>query len=179
MHNRAEFWTPVPDWQSARCDREDVRVTAVPDLKQILIISGDAGAFLSRRGLTGGLGPRDVATGASYVLTLAPDRLLSASETSAPADLGWTDAGYAATDMSDGIVAIDISGPRALDLVQQGTSYDFTPRERRVGESVNIVFAGLRVAIVGRAEGGYRLHVERPYATALWTWLVQVSGPEG
>lgn len=178
MHNRGEFWTPVIDWRDARVDRRDLRITAVPNLQQVLLVSGDTGAFLSRRGLRGGLGPRDEARGTSYALSLAPDRVLYVSEINTPIDLGWGEAGYAVADMTDGIVAIDVSGPGALALMQQGTSYDFTMRNRYEGESANIVFAGLRAAVVRRA-GGYRLHVERPFATTLWTWLEQTSAQEG
>lgn len=178
MHNRGEFWTPVIDWSRARLDRNDVRITAASGLEQILLVSGDIGAFLSRRGLPCALGPRDEAKGSSYALSLAPDRVLFVSEAASPVDLGWTETGFAVADMTDGIVAIDVEGPGALELIQQGTSYDFTMRDRHEGESANIVFAGLRVAVVRRA-GGYRLHAERPFATTLWTWLEQASAQEG
>lgn len=178
MRNRGEFWTPVPDWASACFDRGAVRLAAVSSLQQILLVSGDTAAFLSPRGLTGGLGPRDTATGPRYALTLAPDRVLYASEASVPVDSGWVETGYAVAGMTDGIVAIDVSGPGALALMRQGTSYDFTAREPAPCESANIVFAGLRVAVVGRPDG-YRLHVERPFATTLWTWLEQASTQEG
>jgi hypothetical protein len=56
--------------------------------------------------------------------------------------------------------------------MQQGTSYDLTATDGRPGESANIVFAGLRLAVVRRPDG-WRLHVERPYATALWSWFAQ------
>lgn len=178
MHNRGAFWTPVIDWGNAQLDRKDVHLSVVAGLRQILLVSGDTGAFLSRRGLRGGLGPRDEATGATYALSLAPDRVLFASETSAPVDLGWTETGFAVADMTDGIIAIDVLGAGALSLMQQGTSYDLAERDRYVGESANLVFAGLRVAVVRRADG-YRLHVERPFATTLWTWLEQASAQEG
>lgn len=178
MHNRDAFWTPVPEWSSARCDRRTVRIKVASDIQQILLVSGDIGMFLRQRGLAGGLGPRDDATGPSYALTLAQDRVLYVSETSAPVDLGWAEVGYAVAGMTDGIVTIDVSGPGALGLMQQGTSYDHTARDHRPGESANIVFAGLRVAVVRRG-GGYRLHVERPFATALWTWLDQAASQKG
>lgn len=178
MHNRGGFWTPVVDWPTARLSRSSVSVEAVRGLPQILLVSGNTGAFLSRRGLTGSVGPRDLAQGAAYALTLAPDRVLVISNVEEPVDLGWTDAGYAVSDMSDGIISIDVTGPGALALMQQGTSYDLAARDSRTGESANIVFAGLRVAVVRRAEG-YRLHIERPFATALWTWLDAASAEKG
>ena len=66
---------------------------------------------MRQRGLTGGLGPRSTADGPSYALCLAPDRVLVVSESVTPADPGWSAAGYAVADMTDGIIAIDVSGP--------------------------------------------------------------------
>jgi hypothetical protein len=40
----------------------------------------------------------------------------------------------------------------------------------RPSESANIVFGGLSLAVVCRPDG-WRLHVERLHATALWTWF--------
>jgi heterotetrameric sarcosine oxidase gamma subunit len=178
MRDRGAFWTPVVDWSSARVDRADVRIEVAAGIEQILLVGGDVGMFLSGCGRPHCLGPRDEAEGASYALCLAPDRMLAVSEIVTPVDLGWNMAGYAVADMTDGIIAIDVTGPGALALMQQGTSYDLTAGDARPGESANIVFAGLRVSVVRRGDG-YRLHIERPMATALWTWLVDASSLPG
>jgi sarcosine oxidase gamma subunit len=168
MRDRGAFWGPVPVWQSALIDRDDTRVFAVCDIRQILMVSGDVGAFMSRHGVMGLLGPRDIVSAATYALRLAPDRVLYVSDTEQAIDLGWSAAGYAAAEMTDGFIVVDVSGPRSLDLMQQGTSYDLTAADARPSESANIVFGGLSLAVVRRPEG-WRLHVERPHATALWT----------
>lgn len=169
MRDRGAYWTAVPEWSEAKLERADIRIEAVAAPKQILTISGDIEAFLSRRAVLP-LGPRNVADGPDYALRLAPDRVLYISETPELRDLSGSELGYAVADMTDGFIVFDVSGPGCLALLQQGTSYDLTATDTRPNESANIVFGGLRVAIVQRP-GGWRLHVERPYATALWTWF--------
>jgi sarcosine oxidase gamma subunit len=106
-------------------------------------------------------------------LRLAPDRVLYVSDAEQAIDLGWSDAGFAIADMTDGIILFDLSGPRCLELLQQGTGYDLLATDARPTESADILLAGLRVGILRRPDG-WRLHIERPHATALWTWLQQV-----
>lgn len=170
MRDRGVFWEPVPEWGSASFDRGDVQVSAVRDIRQFLMVSGDVGAFVSRFGVIGPLGPRDVADNAVYALRLAPDRVLYVSLAEQAVEPGWSEANYAIADMTDGFIVVDVSGPRGLELMQQGTSYDLTATDARPSESANIVFGGLSLAVVRRPEG-WRLHVERPHATALWTWF--------
>ena len=140
---------------------------------KLFVISGEVGAFLSRRGSGPSLGPRDITESATYALRLAPDRVLYVSDAEQAIDLGWSEAGYAVADMTDGIILFDVSGARCLELLQQGTGYDFLATDARPTESANILLAGLRVAIFCRPDG-WRLHIERHHATALWTWLQQV-----
>lgn len=168
MRNRGEFWAPVRDWTNASFDLDGRRVR-FGLLSQAHIVSGDIGAFLSWRGIAP-LGPRDVAVFDTYALRIAPDRVLYVSDFAEPIDQGWLEPGFAVADMTDGLVFCEVSGPRALELLQQGTGYDLTATDLRPSESCNILFAGLRVAIVRRDEG-WRLHVERSYATALWSWF--------
>ncbi|MEZ5923239.1 MAG: hypothetical protein R3D57_02530 [Hyphomicrobiaceae bacterium] len=170
MRDRGLFWTPVPDWAEAELDRSGLRVSVTRELRQLLLVSGEVGAFISRRGVSGVLGPRDLALGPAYALRLAPDRVLCAFPSEHPVDLGWSEKGFAVADVTEGIIAFDVEGRDALALLQQGMSYDLTALDSRPAESCNIVLAGLRVAIVRRPEG-WRLHVERPFATAVWTWL--------
>lgn len=168
MRDRGTYFAPVRDWAQESVDNNGKRVEfGVP--RQVLIVSGNVNAFLSRRGLHP-LGARDCSENDTYALRLAPERVLYVSADAAPIDQGWSQAGYAVADMTDGTVLCDVSGPRALELLQQGTSYDLTSTDTRPNESCNILFAGLRVAIVRRDEG-WRLHIERPYATALWSWF--------
>ena len=168
MRDRGTFFAPVRDWEREALARDGWSVEfGVP--RQAMIVSGDVEAFLGRRDLRP-LGPRDATSSGTYALRLAPDRVLFVSADVAPIDQGWSAAGYAVAGMTDSTIVCDVSGPRALELLQQGTSYDLTSTDERPNESCNILFAGLRVAIVSRDEG-WRLHVERPYATALWSWF--------
>jgi heterotetrameric sarcosine oxidase gamma subunit len=82
---------------------------------------------------------------------------------------GWSD-GVATTDISDGYLLFDVTGPAALDVMAMGAEYDFTSKRTLPAESAAMLFAGLKVS-VARIAGGWRLHVERPYAAALWHWL--------
>jgi sarcosine oxidase gamma subunit len=172
MHDRARFWASVPDWSQVHIDGPGSHVTVVTEIRQVLLVSGEVSAFLSRRGLTGAHGPRGSAEPATYALRLAPDRVLYVSDRQETVDLGWSEAGYAEADMTDGIIVVDVAGPAGLQLMQQGTSYDLLATDVRPAESANILFGGLRVAVVRRPDG-WRLHVERPYAMALWTWFAQ------
>ncbi len=174
MRDRGTFFAPVRDWEHDGFEGDGRRVEfGVP--RQAMIVSGDVDAFLGRRGLLP-LGPRDATSNETYALRLAPDRVLYVSADVVPIDQGWSEAGYAVAGMTDGMILCDVSGPRGLELLQQGTSYDLPARDTRPNESCHILFAGLRVAIV-RRDGGWRLHVERPYATALWSWFHTVMMP--
>ncbi len=167
MRDRGTFFAPVRDWEREELAAAGRRVVfGVP--RQALFVSGDVNAFLGSRGLRP-LGPRDVAPNGAYALRLAPDRVLYVSADAERTDHGWSNSGYAVAGMTDGMILCDVFGPHALELLQQGTSYDLTATDVRATESCNILFAGLRVVIVRRADG-WRLHVERPFATALWSW---------
>ncbi len=135
MRDRGQFWTPVPDWASARIEGDGVRVEAVA-AGQILLVSGEVGVFLGRRGVGPSLGPRDAKPGDTYALRLAPDRVLYVSAAVEPIDRGWSAAGCAVTGMTDGMILCDVSGPRALELLQQGTSYDLKALDERPNEFV-------------------------------------------
>jgi sarcosine oxidase gamma subunit len=67
-------------------------------------------------------------------------------------------------------VSFDVTGVAARDLMALGTSYDFDAQPGGPVESASMLFAGLKVAIA-RILPGWRLHVERPHAAALWQWL--------
>jgi len=71
-------------------------------------------------------------------------------------------------------VIIDVLGAGAEAVMQAGAAYDFAAPAGAAVESAFILFAGMKVAAIRRA-GGWRLHVERPMATALWHWLGKLS----
>ncbi|HVJ34644.1 MAG TPA: sarcosine oxidase subunit gamma family protein [Terriglobia bacterium] len=173
MFDRGRFWSPVPEWQQSRIERPDLWISAVRSAGPICLVSGNLGAFLTAQGLERCLGPRDICGAQRYALRLAPDRLLyvgdGASAGEAQPSFGWSD-GIAVTDVSDGYLLFDILGRSAANIMRLGSAYDYDSLEKPAEESAMTLFAGIKVALK-RLETGWRLHVERPAATALWHWL--------
>ena len=169
MPDRTRFWSPLPDWPQAMLAGRDMRIAAVP-LGSALQLSGDTSAWLANHGVAASLGPRDRCTGSRYALRLAPDSVLLVSEKSLPAAAGWQWDGCAISDLSDGILAFDISGPDAAALMARGSEYPFDSSAEWPQESARMLFAGLKVIVSSRTPG-WRLHIERPWAPALWCWL--------
>lgn len=169
MHNRAQFWSAVPEWSQVALHGDGIHAAPVSTAAAWLV-SGNADAFLAHHNLDRILGPRQRCDATHYALRLAPDRLLFVSEDPASTTFGWSPQGHAVTDISDGLVIIDISGETAAELMAQGSAYPFTAATRVPHESASMRFAGLRLAASRRARG-WRLHIERPWAPALWRWL--------
>ncbi len=113
--------------------------------------------------------------GDRYALRLAPDRLLFVSVDGAATDgvtFGWSEDGCAITDVSDGYVLLDITGSAAPELMRLGALHDFEAKSDTA--SAAMLFAGQRV-ILARIQQGWRLHVERPHAAAIWQWLQRAA----
>jgi heterotetrameric sarcosine oxidase gamma subunit len=169
MRDRGLFWSPVPDWTHAAIRHDGLSVTAVAP-QAAWLVSGNLAAFMERRGLSFG------DAGDRYALRLAPDRLLFVSMGSLDdITFGWSD-GCAVTDVSDGHVLLDITGPAALELMRLGALHDFEARSETA--SASMLFAGKRV-ILARIANGWRLHVERPDAAAIWQWLQRAASEWG
>lgn len=172
MADRGLFWSPVPDWSRAEIRHGELSVTAL-STGTAWLVSGNIAKFLEGRGQLPCRGPRESCDPLTYALRLAPDRLLFVRRDGASGahpSSAWSDDGIAITDASDGFVLFDISGRAALDLVKLGANYDFEAEPAGSAESALMLFAGLKVA-VARLGQGWRLHVQRPYAAALWQWL--------
>jgi heterotetrameric sarcosine oxidase gamma subunit len=174
MPDRGKFWPPVPDWSAANIRRSGLGI-AVAHPATIWLISGDLAKFLAQHHDGAACtGPRDTIAGERYALRLAPDRLLFVSNRSVEEKFGWSNDGVASTDASNGFLLFDVTGPAAQDVMALGAEYDFTSKPPLPTESAAMLFAGLKVSIA-RIAGGWRLHVERPYAAALWQWLEQAT----
>lgn len=172
MPDRSFFWSPVPDWPRVNIRHRQLVITTL-SAQSAWLVSGNLGNFLENRAGLRCVGPREACDAETYALRLAPDRLLFVRTGDARVDhpqFGWSDDGIATTDVSDGFVLLDIAGPAALDLMNMGAQYPFDTKPGGPVESALMLFAGLKVA-VARLDHGWRLHVERPYATALWQWL--------
>lgn len=167
MRDRGLFWSPVPDWSRATILHEGLSIAALAP-QTAWLVSGNLAAFLERRGVHfGNAGDR-------YALRLAPDRLLfvSIDGNADDATFGWTENGCAITDVSDGYVLLDITGPAAPELMRLGALHDFEAKSDTA--SAAMLFAGQRV-ILARVQQGWRLHVERPNAAAIWQWLQRAA----
>jgi sarcosine oxidase subunit gamma len=169
MHDRAQFWSPVPDWSRVSLHTAGIDVAPV-NAASIWLVSGDARQLLARCGAREALGPRQICGDDSYALHIAPDRVLFVANTQA-LDASTAGApGCAITDISDGIVIFEIGGEAAADLMAQGSEYPFDDTAVLPGESAMMQFAGFSLAVSRRVRG-WRLHIERPWAAALWRWL--------
>lgn len=169
MSERESFWAQPPDWGSARLATDGVEITIAPT-GRVLQLSGRIGTLLASCGFASTLGPRDVCDLARYALRLAPASVLLVSAEPIDCPGGWVEAGAAVSDLSAGMLCIDVSGNRADEIMALGAEYDFGSGSVLPVESARLRFAGLRV-VVCRRPGGWRLHVERPWAPALWSWL--------
>jgi heterotetrameric sarcosine oxidase gamma subunit len=176
MFDRAEFWSAVPAWRGAVLQGVDVRVTLI-ETAAVFQLSGAPEAVRTLARVATIHGPRDPCEGERYALRLAPDSVLlvDTARTSDPGEVqpGWHDDGVAVTDLTDGMLCIEITGQGARELLALGTEYPFDAPPAAPHESARVLFAGFRVAVARRADG-WRLHVERPWAPALWHWLAGV-----
>jgi sarcosine oxidase gamma subunit len=166
MFERSPFWSAPPAWSEARIEAPAVSVRAVCGPAQL--ISGAVETWLSARAEST-LGPRDRCTQASYALRLAPDTVLRVGEPAV--ESGWHEAErIAVSDAGDAWMIFEVEGEGALALLRQGGEYPFDEAPGPATESARMLFAGLVVA-VSRREAGWRLHVDRAWAPALWRWL--------
>ena len=169
MPDRGQFWSPVPDWSQVSLHAAGIDV-APAKAASVCLVSGDVEPFLAQHDVGEILGPRQVCSGDTYALRLAPDRMMFVGDAVALETCSGFANGCAVTDVSDGIVIFDVHGEHAADLLGQGSEYPFEDTTIFPNESASMQSAGLRV-IVSRRERGWRLHVDRPWAAALWRWL--------
>ena len=169
MHDRAQFWSPVPDWSCVSLHAHGIEVVVV-DAASVCLVSGDARNLLARYGAAETFGPRQVCSNDCYALRVAPDRVLFVADVQALDATATLAPGCAITDISDGMLIFDIRGEGAKELMAQGSEYPFDDAAVLPQESASMQFAAFRL-IVSRRAHGWRLHIERPWAPALWRWL--------
>ena len=180
MFDRSAFWSPTPDWQQARLAGRALQLSALV-LPVVWRLSGpEIRPALDELGLGQIVGPRDRCDVASYALRLAPDSVLLVCDAAASARLRefGDHAGLILSELSGGFVGIDLTGEDASELLQLASEYPFTSAADHPRESARMAFAGLPVAVMRRGNG-WRLHAERPWATALWRWLVEHANHNG
>lgn len=172
MRNLAEKWPAAPDFAKATLNKHGVTLRTVGGLNQLLV-SGDLGAWSKASRLAGeGIGAGAVASGDTYMVRIARDRLLAVGEQPFPVAAGWHAAGFAVTVMDAGLHVFEIEGPELDRLIARGTALDPGAASR----SASILFAGVGVLFYrfGNPERA-RLHVDRGLAPYLWEWLEQAQ----
>jgi sarcosine oxidase subunit gamma len=139
--------------------------------------------------------PNHIAGKDPYLLWLAPDKQLIVSQSADRFDLAQRLIAALAgklvvSDVTDGLAALDILGPRARDLVAMGCGLDLDPQTFTPLVSARTLFANQPVLIYPLAvpevrwepgnaripqspNRGYRLHIDRAIFHYLWKWLAQ------
>jgi heterotetrameric sarcosine oxidase gamma subunit len=137
---------------TAKIDGNGVTVHAAEVGRQFVVSGGD-------------MAPNTIEGIDPYALWLAPGRRLIVG--------GSTPDGEFVSDISDGLAVIEISGPRAEEVLAMACPLDpVALAPKRCAQSL---FAGVKV-ILYRHTGALRLHVERPLAAWVLDWLRQAIG---
>lgn len=82
----------------------------------------------------------------------------------------------AITPIGDAYSLIEIEGPGARDLLSKGCGLDFHPGAFKAGHCARTRFAQT-AALIHRVNDQplYHLHVERPVARYIWSWLISMT----
>jgi heterotetrameric sarcosine oxidase gamma subunit len=125
--------------------------------------------------ITGGreLAPNSRADADPYRLWLAPDRALVVYETRHERP-----AGGFVSDVTDGLLLVEITGLRAGDIIAVSTTLDPTTAVLAPGRCVQTLFGGVKVVLYAYGDG-FRLHAERQFAAFLLEWLRQAASALG
>lgn len=84
---------------------------------------------------------------------------------------------FSVVNVSGGQTLLQLSGPRALDVLKKSTPLDLHPREFPVGKVAGSVFAKSSVFLRRTGEESWELVVRRSFADYIWLWL-QDAGRE-
>ncbi len=169
MLDRGAFWTPVPDWTSARVQGEGWCAAAVTGLHRMLV-SGDLDA--AQREIApgaGSIGLWEVNNGSPVLVRIGRDRGLILGTEPFLAISGWSTNGFAASPADDGFTTIEIKGPGLRELVSEMTFTDLDAGS----PSAATLLCGHPALLHRRSEERAWIHVEAPLAAVYWHWLVQ------
>lgn len=107
---------------------------------------------------------------------MGPDRwwlLRDESATPSVGELRQTLASFsaAAVEIGDSFVALQISGPRAADVLAKGCTIDLHPRAFQAEQIVQTNLAKTQIALHQTGESAYQVFTRRSFGEYLWTWL--------
>ncbi len=129
-------------------------------------------------------------TGARTALWLGPDEWLVVSEVDEPAEaVALLDAALAggpgsAIDVSANRTTVELSGPRARQVLEKGCTLDLHPRSFGPGRAVATTLGPVPLVLWQTGEESYRLLPRSSFADYLARWLLDavtefVTAPSG
>lgn len=172
MFDFGEKWTPAAPVGEWAIDAGAIEVRPRAGIF-LYLMSGNLAAGLAELGLDPSpIGATSVAPAVPYALATARDRCLVVSPAPMPNADGWVSAGYATTEMTGGLAAIDLRGPGLSDILSQATTLDW----RTPAKSAAISFAGVTAfASFLEHRDAVRIIVETPTVPYLCRWMQAVS----
>ncbi len=82
-------------------------------------------------------------------------------------------------NVSGGQTILELSGPKAREVLMKSTPYDVHPSNFPVGKAVGTVFAKSQLVIRRTGEESWELLVRRSFADYFWLWLQDASAEFG
>jgi sarcosine oxidase gamma subunit len=168
MRDLGVIWPSVPNWATAEHTANALRVRTLSGLSQHLV-SGNLAAFAANAGLPNeSAGALQAVTGDTYALRTARDRMLVINGSPDQLSPGWHSAGYAVTDISAALHVFEIEGDGIPALLSEALVVD----PDNAGPSASVMFAGqVATLYYHESRDRLRLHIERGFASYLWSWL--------
>jgi sarcosine oxidase subunit gamma len=185
--------SPLEGWRAGRADR--LRLAEVPYLSMVNLRVDPAGPVAGRVAALLGVElptePNTVASSPAWsVLWLGPDEWLVLGPDGAAPDLVELLRGLlagqrgSAVDLSANRTTIELTGPSAREVLEQGCPLDLHPRVFGPGRCVQTMLARAQVVIwrpaSDAADGGpgetFRLLVRGSFAGYLAAWLTDAAG---
>jgi hypothetical protein len=179
MLDRSYRWSPEPNWLDAVLRGEQCSVAAMPNCVQIMLSGNIRSGLEAMKINEKGWNERD--DGEPYVVRLGRMRALVVSRTAietAGDDSSWHEAGFAISDVSQGLMAFEVAGAGAFDLMRQMLPIDL--RSARNSERGSARMRLDEVSVIAYPHGRedkVRLHVECSHGAYVWQVLAMAIRP--
>ncbi len=154
---------------------------AVVDLAQIIMLSGDLGdeTFANATQKVTGLAlpkPGEIAGSDPALVWHGPGRWLVIAEGGDAISPEGIAQNIATSDVTDGYLVVEASGPKLRALLSMGTSLEVGEAALASGASAITRFAELPALLVMRDAERALILVERASRAYLWAWLNRAAG---
>ncbi len=167
MLDRGTFWTPVPDWTSARLDGEGWSARVVPDLHRLLVSGNLEAAVANLAPGAPSIGLWQIAEEKIQALRIGRDRMLITSVEPLAANIGWNAEGYGVSLADDAYRTVEIQGPKLRELLAEMSFVDLEGGS----PSAATLVCGQPALLHRTSPDCARLHIEAPLATTIRHWL--------